>query len=142
MDVAYSYLCHMNISAAIHNTGPWLVRVQRVQLHPLIFGNRCMNPSIFRAATSITIFCQPFPANFQILHPSIEISNKGTGFPCLCTYLLLMERGNVISTYLPCTFDIAINNAIVTLAIPCPGVSHLGQETAPESISRTHKPCI
>ena len=124
------------------DSGTLIKRVRWVQLQPSFLGNRCMRLSIFRATTSFSIFCLLFPAKVQILHPSIEISNKGTGFPCLCTYLLLMERGNVISTYLPCTFDIAINNAIVTLAIPCPGVSHLGQETAPESISRTHKPCI
>ena len=37
-----------------------------------------MHPSIFRAATTFKIVCLLFPANVQILHPSIEISNKGT----------------------------------------------------------------
>ena len=31
-------------------SGPWLVRVRRVQLHPSILGNGCMHPSIFTTA--------------------------------------------------------------------------------------------
>ena len=59
-------------------SGPLLERVRRVQLHPLILGSSCMHPSIFRAAASFIIFCQLYLANFQIPHPSIKISNKGT----------------------------------------------------------------
>ena len=57
--------------------------LERVQLHPSILVNGCMHPSIFRAATTFTIFCLFIPGNVQVLHPSIEISNKGT-----VTYLL------------------------------------------------------
>ena len=59
-------------------TGPLLVWVRRVQLHLSILGNGCMNPSIFRPDTCFRLFCLIFPANSQILHPSIEISNQGT----------------------------------------------------------------
>ena len=62
----------------IVNTGSLLDKMRWVQLHPSILGNGCMHPSIFRAATSILIFCLLFPVNVQILQPSIEISNKGT----------------------------------------------------------------
>ena len=65
----------------IVNTGSFLEQMRWVQLHPSILGNGCMHPSIFRAATSILIFCLLFPVNVHILHPSIEISNKGTDFP-------------------------------------------------------------
>ena len=58
--------------------GPWLVRVRRVQLHPSILGNGCMHPSIFRPDTIIRVLCPIFPTNGQFLHPSIELSNKGT----------------------------------------------------------------
>ena len=61
-----------------HYTGPWLVRVRRVQLHPSIWGNGCMHPSIFRPGIAFRLFCLIFPANGQILHPSMEISNQGT----------------------------------------------------------------
>ena len=53
-----------------------LERVRRLQLHPSIFGNSCVHPSIFRAATTFTNFCLLLHANVQILHLSIEISNK------------------------------------------------------------------
>ena len=37
-----------------------------------------MHPSIFRPDTTFKHFCPIFPANGQILHPSIETSHKGT----------------------------------------------------------------
>ena len=61
-----------------YSTWPWLVRVQRVQLHPSIWINGCMHPSIFKPDITFRLICMFFPANNQILHPSIEISNKGT----------------------------------------------------------------
>ena len=63
---------------SFNNTGPWLEQVRPVQLHPLILANGCMHPSIFRLDTSFRRFCPIFPANEQILHPSIEMSNQGT----------------------------------------------------------------
>ena len=53
-----------------------------MQLHPSIWGNGCMNPSIFRPDTTFRLFCPIFAANGQMLHPSIEISNKGTEQQC------------------------------------------------------------
>ena len=42
--------------------------------------NGCIHLSVFRPDTSLKrLFCLIFPANGQILHPLIEISNKGTG---------------------------------------------------------------
>ena len=39
-----------------YNTGTLLVRVQWVQLHPFILGQKCMHPSIFRPDTSFRLF--------------------------------------------------------------------------------------
>ena len=60
----------------LYQTGSLLEWVQRVLLQRSILGKRCMYPSIIRAA--ITTFCLFFLFNCHILHPSIEISIKGT----------------------------------------------------------------
>ena len=56
------------------STGALLVRVWRVQLHSSILGNGCMHPSIFRPdawCICFQVFLSHFPANGQILHPTI-----------------------------------------------------------------------
>ena len=59
-------------------SGSLLEQVQWVQLHPSGLANGSMHLSIFRAYTFFTIFWLVFPDNVQILHPSIEKSNKDT----------------------------------------------------------------
>ena len=45
---------------------------------PVNFGQWVHAPVNFGADTSFRLFCLIFPANHQILHPSIEISNQST----------------------------------------------------------------
>ena len=61
-------------------TGPWLVRVRRMQLHPSNWDNECMYLSISSPDTTFRHFCLIFTTKAQILDPSIEISNCDTTF--------------------------------------------------------------